>query len=189
VFNDKHLSWNWDYAKEMVDTAAELGFALLAGSSLPVTQRMPPIELPVGARVREGLCLGVGGPDGYDIHCLEALQGFVERRDGGETGVQWIEALSGDAFWAALSAGSWDAGGWDPALLHACMCRSLTLVPAGGGPDGVNHRMPELGELRGLMEADAKGAAIGPVAFARGGGALQAALTAFLLGVSPCKAR
>jgi hypothetical protein len=51
-----------------------------AGSSLPVTQRMPPIELPPGAWVREGLCLGVDGPDGYNIHCLEALQGFVERR-------------------------------------------------------------------------------------------------------------
>src|SRR5215469_9882822 len=33
VFNDKHLSWKWEWAKEMVDTARELRFPLLAGSS------------------------------------------------------------------------------------------------------------------------------------------------------------
>src|SRR6059036_2034697 len=33
VFNDKHLSWNWDWAREMVDTARKLGFPFLAGSS------------------------------------------------------------------------------------------------------------------------------------------------------------
>ena len=35
VFNDKHLSWSYDLAKEMVDTAHELGFPLMSGSSLP----------------------------------------------------------------------------------------------------------------------------------------------------------
>src|SRR5262245_13531845 len=33
IFNDKHLSWNWDWAREMVDTAGKLGFPFLAGSS------------------------------------------------------------------------------------------------------------------------------------------------------------
>ncbi len=37
VFNDKHLSWKWESAKEMVDLSRELDFPFMAGSSLPVT--------------------------------------------------------------------------------------------------------------------------------------------------------
>ena len=37
LFNDKHLSWKWDHAQEMVTTAREMGFGFMAGSSLPVT--------------------------------------------------------------------------------------------------------------------------------------------------------
>src|SRR5262249_17884279 len=37
MFNDKHLSWNWDWAKTMVETSRQMGFAYMAGSSLPVT--------------------------------------------------------------------------------------------------------------------------------------------------------
>ena len=35
VFNDKHLSWNWDWAHKMYSSARELGFAFMAGSSPP----------------------------------------------------------------------------------------------------------------------------------------------------------
>ena len=63
VFNDKHLSWNWDWAKEMVDTARKMDFALMAGSSLPVTWRMPAHDLSYGAEVEEVLCVAMGGVD------------------------------------------------------------------------------------------------------------------------------
>ncbi len=70
VFNDKHLSWKWEWAKEMVDTARAMNFPFLAGSSLPVTWRMPAIDMPYGAEVEEALCLAIGGVDSYDIfHC------------------------------------------------------------------------------------------------------------------------
>src|SRR5688572_5061850 len=46
VFNDKHLSTDWNECVEMVDLAKRLDFAFLAGSSLPVTWRMPATELP-----------------------------------------------------------------------------------------------------------------------------------------------
>ena len=49
VFNDKHLSWNWEWAKEMYDTSRRMGFPLMAGSSLPVTWRTPSVEMPLGA--------------------------------------------------------------------------------------------------------------------------------------------
>jgi hypothetical protein len=130
VFNDKHLSWNWSWAAEMVQTAREMGFPLLAGSSLPVTWRMPAIDLPWGAAVDEAMCVAIGGVDSYDFHALETIQCMVERRRGGETGVRAVQALRGAAVWEALRAGSWAAGGWDPGLLTACLGRSQTLRTA-----------------------------------------------------------
>jgi hypothetical protein len=148
VFNDKHLSWNWDWAKEMVDTSKELGFAFLAGSSLPVARRLPPVDLPLGAEVEEATCIAPGGPDGYDIHALEAIQAMVERRRGGETGVVAVQALRGDAVWKAMKAGSWDSGGWDPALFEACLCRSHTL---GQAREGFNDRLSDADEVPRLV--------------------------------------
>ena len=64
VFNDKHLSWNWDYAKAMYDTSRELNFPFMAGSSLPVTWRTPSIDMPLGAEVEEARCVAGGWNDG-----------------------------------------------------------------------------------------------------------------------------
>jgi len=116
VFNDKHLSWKWECAKEMVETARALNFPLLAGSSLPVTWRMPAVDLPYGSDVEEVLCVGMGGIDSYDFHALETIQCMVERRRGGESGVRTLQALRGEPVWKALHAGSWEKGGWDPRL-------------------------------------------------------------------------
>ena len=52
VYNDKHLSYSFEKAKGMVDTSKRLRFPMLAGSSLPVTWRLPDLELPLGARSR-----------------------------------------------------------------------------------------------------------------------------------------
>src|SRR5262249_35847599 len=89
LFIDKHLSWNWAWAKEMYDTARGMGFPLMAGSSLPVTWRTPSLDLPYGAPVSEALCVAYGGVDSYDFHAVETLQCMVERRGGGESGVRW----------------------------------------------------------------------------------------------------
>lgn len=130
VFNDKHLSWNWDYAKRMYDTARELDFGFMAGSSLPVTWRQPSVDLPFGAQVEEVMGIWSGWTDGGDIHVLEAMQSIIERRRGGETGVRAVEAFRGERFWKAIEAGSWKAGGWDPRLLEAALTRSNQLNPA-----------------------------------------------------------
>jgi hypothetical protein len=130
VFNDKHLSWKWEWAKGMVDTAREMKFPLLAGSSLPVTWRMPSIDLPFGAEPEEVLCVAYGGVDVYDFHALETLQCMAERRKGGETGVAAVRVLRGEPVWKAMAATGWDAGGWDAGLFEACLCRSQTLAQA-----------------------------------------------------------
>src|SRR6185436_9359399 len=41
IFNDKHLSYRWDWAKEMYDVARSCGIPLMAGSSVPLGQRRP----------------------------------------------------------------------------------------------------------------------------------------------------
>jgi hypothetical protein len=133
IFNDKHLSWSWDHAREMVDTARTLHFPLMAGSSLPVTRRLPAIDFPYGAAASEVLAVGYGGVDSYDFHVLETIQCMVERRRGGETGVAAVQAIRGDDVWSRMQAGSWQAGGWDPELFRACLCRSIQLNSARAG--------------------------------------------------------
>ena len=125
VFNDKHLSWNWEWARQMYDTSRELRFGFMAGSSLPVTWRIPSVEMPLGSRVREARCIGYGGVDSYDFHALEAIQCMVERRRGGETGVERVQAYRGDNFWSALREGVWPRQ-----LMDAALTRSHTLTPA-----------------------------------------------------------
>ncbi len=144
VFNDKHLSWKWEWAREMVETARTLGFPFLAGSSLPVTWRMPALDLPYGAEVEEMLCVAMGGVDSYDFHALEVIQCMAERRRGGETGVVALQALRGEPVWKALEASRWEAGGWDPRLFEACLSRCQTLAQ----PPTFSHRYPIVTQIR-----------------------------------------
>jgi hypothetical protein len=144
LFNDKHLSWKWQWAREMVETARAMQIPFLAGSSLPVTWRMPAIDMPYGAEVEEAMCVAMGGIDSYDFHALEVIQCMVERRRGGETGVRWMHALRGEAVWQAMEAGAWQSGGWDPRLFEACLCRSQTLAQA----PTTSHRYPTREQMR-----------------------------------------
>ncbi len=104
VFNDKHLSTVWDECAEMVEDSKRLGFPFLAGSSLPVTWRLPAIDMPYDADLRESVCVAYGGPDSYDFHAYETAQCMSERRRGGEVGISSVQALRGDALWSALES-------------------------------------------------------------------------------------
>jgi hypothetical protein len=99
VFNDKHLSTEWAKCVEMVADARRLGFPFLAGSSLPVTRRMPAIDMPYNTPLVESVCAGYGGMDSYDFHGLETAQCMSERRKGGEVGIQRVLALRGSKMW------------------------------------------------------------------------------------------
>jgi hypothetical protein len=86
----------------MVDDARRLGFPFLAGSSLPVTWRLPSVDVPLGAPLVESVCVCYGGVDSYDFHGLETAQCMSERRAGGEVGIQSVHALRGEALWKKL---------------------------------------------------------------------------------------
>src|SRR5260370_2436872 len=109
----------------MYDTSRELGFAFMAGSSLPVTWRTPSVEMPLGSRITEALCVCYGGVDSYDFHGLETVQCMVERRRGGETRAQGIPAHPGDKLLVSLP---W--GPWPNPLMEAPPCRRPTFTPA-----------------------------------------------------------
>src|SRR5262249_8720871 len=87
-FNGKHLAATWDDAKWMYDGSLELHVPFMAGSSVVVTWRRPPLKLPMNGDLVEAVALGYGPFEGYGFHALEGLQCMVERRKGGETGVQ-----------------------------------------------------------------------------------------------------
>ncbi len=143
IFNDKHLSWNWAWAREMYDTAQRMKIPFMAGSSLPVTWRTPSVEMPLGSKIEEAVCVGYGGVDSYDFHALETLQCMVERRKGGETGVKWLEAYRGDRFWQAMKEGAWSRE-----LMNAALCRSHTLKPA---REGFNNIFPTDDDMKRLV--------------------------------------
>lgn len=107
VFNDKHLSYRWDWSKEMYDDSQRLGFPLMAGSSVPLAQRRPNIEIPNGAKIKECVAIHGGPLEIYDFHMMETMQSLIEFRAGGETGVARVEFLEGDAVWEAADQGRW----------------------------------------------------------------------------------
>lgn len=127
VFVDKHLSYDYAKAAQMVQTSREMGFGLMAGSSLPVTWRVPEIEPPVNTPFTEGLVtygFDRGAIDIYLFHALESLQVFMERRKGGETGVKSVQMLRGDAVWQAAQEGRWSWSLMEAALKN---CQSLNV--------------------------------------------------------------
>jgi len=131
VFNDKHLSTTWERCAEMVADAKRLNFPFLAGSSLPVTRRLPAVDVPHGVPLRESVSVAYGGIDGYDIHALEAAQCMSERRKGGEVGIRSVHVLKGAPMWEALGRPDRDA---TRRLLVAALTRSHTLPVDGGYP-------------------------------------------------------
>jgi hypothetical protein len=117
VYSDKHLSYSFDKASKMVAASRRLGFPMMAGSSLPVTWRLPQVDIPLGAKIVDALMIGTGGSDAMDFHALEGLQCMLERRAGGETGVRSVQLLDGEEAWNAIAANK---------LLSSALSRSDT---------------------------------------------------------------
>ena len=144
VYNDKHLSYNFEKAKWMVDTAHRMKFPMLAGSSLPVTWRLPDLELALNCEIEDALMVGEGGSDPMDYHALEAMQCMIERRKGGETGVKAVQMIEGDEVWKAG-----EQGRWSKQLLTAAISRSdspqgLTILDARTQDMVGNGELPKL---------------------------------------------
>src|SRR5438093_313714 len=128
VFNDKHLSYNWADARWMYDRARELKVPLLAGSTLPLCWRRPFLEYELDTPIQEAVAIGYGGVESYGFHALETLQCMVERRWGGEVGVEAVQCLEGEAVWEAGRQGRWSRE------LAEAACASIEERPEGRAP-------------------------------------------------------
>jgi hypothetical protein len=135
VFNDKHLSTDWQQCVGMVQDSKRLGFPFLAGSSLPVTWRIPSIELPLDTKLDESVAICYGGIDSYDFHGLETAQCMSERRAGGEVGIRAVHSIKGARMWDELAKRETTTR-----LFLAALARSHTLRP----PSGYTVAIPSL---------------------------------------------
>ncbi len=109
TFNDKHFSVDWAEAKWMFDQSQQLGFALLAGSSIPLAWRRPELEFALDSPIKKAVAVGNGPTESYGFHNLENLQAMVERRAGGETGLAAVQCLEGQAVWDWTDQTPWAA--------------------------------------------------------------------------------
>lgn len=145
-FNHKQLSFSFTESQNMVKTAERLKFPLLAGSSMPVTWRLPDVDIPLGAPVQEAVIVGVGRLDGMDFDALDAMQCMLERRKGGETGVKAVQLLEGDDVWAARKAGRWSEDLMSSALSRSDTPLGLTVL------DGRTQDLAAPGVLQQLVK-------------------------------------
>jgi hypothetical protein len=107
IFNDKHLSYRWDWARAIYDTCQKHRIPFMAGSSVPLAQRRQALDLPANSPIEEAISIHGGPFESYDFHGLEVLQAFIEARQGGETGVTHVEFLARDALFQAARQGRW----------------------------------------------------------------------------------
>ena len=148
VFSDKHLSTDWEQAKWMYDQSRELKFPFMAGSSISLTWRRPPLELDLETPVERSIGFYYGPKEAYGFHALEAHQCMVERRKGGETGIAAVQCLEGPEVW------KWtDQNAWAARLLDQGLARCETRK-AGAPRDNVKKPIVFLLEYRsGLRSA------------------------------------
>lgn len=149
IFNDKHLSYRWDWSKEMYDEARDLKIPLMAGSSVPLGERRPMLELPANADVQSAVSIHGGGMEVYDFHAFEVAQSFLERRRGGEAGVSSVQLISGEEFVSFAKSKDWPSGLVAAAMQaeqQAGMARQTRPIQSTGKPH------PEVGDHALLIE-------------------------------------
>lgn len=109
VFCDKHLSWNFAWASDMMETAFQMDFLLFGGSSVPHARLSAPFRLARGLNGREKEIVAVfyDQDEAYGFHSIELVQRLIEDRAPIESGVRQVTAWRGEDVWRELDAGTW----------------------------------------------------------------------------------
>ena len=122
VFVEGRLAPGLEAANQIVGHRRTMQIPLLTGSSLPLTWRLPSVDMPYDARVDEALMVGFGDFETGAFHALEGMQAMLERRQHGETGVRSVQLIEGDEVWKATQNNR-----WSQELLEAALSRSNQL--------------------------------------------------------------
>ncbi len=115
------LSNTLERGREQLRLAQSRHIALLAGTPVGLTWRLPDVDLNPGTPLTDALIVVQGTFPGAELHALEGLLPVIERRRGGESGVRSIRFLEGKNFWRAGEQGHWS---WP--LLASALARSHT---------------------------------------------------------------
>ena len=91
----------------MFDKSRELDFPLTGGSSIPIYYRKPEIELDIDTPIKTSIVVGGASDEGALFHCVDVLQAFVEKRKGGETGVEAVQCIRGPETWKWIECNPW----------------------------------------------------------------------------------
>jgi hypothetical protein len=181
IFTDKFLANSFQDAKFIYDLGKELGLTHMAGSSVPnCFHRDPWLEHPIGTCIEAALMLSYGGLESYGYHALEALQGMIERRSGGESGVAAVQCLEGEAIWEAARDGRWSVALADAALQVVELSSPTSMAGASRPSPTVLPPLPEAvgggatlfliecsdGFRPALLHAQGKGAVVAGWAYA-----------------------
>jgi len=116
VFVVGAIAHDGESAQRIVSLAASRNVALAAGMPIATTFRLPDVDLPKGAKVKDALIVVQGEFPAAELDALEGLLPILERRRDGESGVKRIRRLA--------PTGLWDSQ-WVPRpLLAAALSRS-----------------------------------------------------------------
>lgn len=107
LFSDKYFAYEWEDAQRMYDTIQRLKIPFMAGSTLPLTWRRPPLEFPRGIELDEVLAVSFSDLEEHGYHAVELMQAMAERRKGGETGIAAIRCVEGPEVWELGKRGEW----------------------------------------------------------------------------------
>lgn len=127
------LSTTRESGEALLKLAASRRISVLAGTTLGVTWRLPQVDLTPGTPLAEALIVVQSDPamtkdplpsapsafTGAELNALEGLIPVIERRAGGERGVQRVQLLEGAEVWRAGTRGLWSRE-----LLAAAISRS-----------------------------------------------------------------
>jgi hypothetical protein len=101
-------------ARRVAEAANGKDIALMAGTYMPTTWRLPVVDVELGTPLREALMVVVGEPGEAELLGVDGLLPIVERRgsregQGGEAGVASVRAFTGDEVWRAQAEGVFSA--------------------------------------------------------------------------------
>ena len=103
-------------ARRMVDLARRRKIPLVSGSALAAADQLPPVDIELNAPLKEALVVVQGSFASGEHAGLGCLLPLIERRAGGETGVNRVYRYAGSMLWNVVRAVSWPRHLLAPAL-------------------------------------------------------------------------